>query len=237
MYASFKEHEGMVSTGRTTRFTIITFLTILAAGCGGGGGDDGATDSAAPASTQPPPQSGANIPPTIAGSPFKEVLADSRYSFTPTASDANGDVLTFSVANAPAWASFSTSKGQLRGTPTAADLGTHGNIRISVTDGRQSVSLPAFSIVVTSVANGTAVVTWMPPTANEDGSPLTNLAGYKIHWGPESGDYLNTVTIQNPGITTYVVENLVPGTYFFATSAFNSLGAESTYSNEAMKTL
>jgi hypothetical protein len=242
MYGSFKEHEGMVSTERATRFPIITLFTILAVACGGED-DGGGTDGAAPASTQPgsnatpPPQSGANTPPTIAGRPFTAALVDSPYSFTPTVSDANGDILKFSVTNRPPWASLNPSKGQLRGTPTAADIGTYANIRIDVTDGHTSVSLPAFSIVVTPVANGTATLTWMPPTENEDGTPLTNLAGYKIYWGPASRDYLNTVAIQNPGITTYVVENLVPGTYFFAISSLNSLGAESAYSNEAVNTL
>jgi hypothetical protein len=239
MYGSFKEHEGMVSTERATQFTIFTLFTILAAACGGGddgGTDDGGTDAGGN-TPPPPPQSGANMPPTIAGRPFTAALANRTYSFTPATSDANGDVLTYSVANRPAWASFNSSKGQLRGTPTAADVGTYANVEISVTDGHTSVSLPAFSIVVTSVANGTATLTWMPPTQNEDGSPLTDLAGYKIHWGPASRDYLNTVTIQNPGITAYVVENLVPGKYFFAISSLNSLGTESVYSNEAVKTL
>jgi hypothetical protein len=77
----------------------------------------------------------------------------------------------------------------------------------------------------------------MPPTQNEDGSALTNLAGYKVHWGTSSGSYTNNVTINNSGITTYVVENLVPGTYYFALSAFTNAGLTSDFSNEARNTI
>jgi hypothetical protein len=66
---------------------------------------------------------------------------------------------------------------------------------------------------------------------------LTDLSGYKIYWGTTQGTYPNSATINNAGITTYVVENLVSGTHFFVVAAVNSSGAESTFSNAASKTL
>ena len=86
-------------------------------------------------------------------------------------------------------------------------------------------------------ATGSATLTWTPPTQNSDGTPLTNLAGYKVYWGPTAGSYPNSVTVNNPGLTSYVVDNLVPGTYFFAAKAFNSAGTESEFSNAATKTI
>jgi len=78
---------------------------------------------------------------------------------------------------------------------------------------------------------------WTPPTQNTDGSPLTNLAGYKIYWGTTQGAYPNSATLNNPGLTSYVVGNLVPGTYYFAATAFNASGQESPLSNGASKTI
>ena len=73
----------------------------------------------------------------------------SLYSFTPGAIDADGDVLTFSIGNKPSWAQFDSSSGRLRGTPTAnSHVGSSSVIRISVSDGRASVSL-YFRITVT----------------------------------------------------------------------------------------
>ena len=86
--------------------------------------------------------------------------------------------------------------------------------------------------------NGSATLTWMPPTENTDGSPLTDLAGYVVYWGNAPGNYQNSVTLNNPGLTSYLVENLASGmTHYFSTTALNSTGLESNYSNVASKTI
>ena len=159
------------------------------------------------------------------------------YSFQPTASDADGDPLTFSISNAPSWATFSTATGRLQGTPTAGNVGTFSNIVIRVNDGKTTASLPAFSITVVAVTNGSATLTWTPPTTNTNGSALTNLTGYRVYWGPAVGNYTQSVSVNNPGLSTYVVESLVPGTYYFAVAAVNSLGGESAKSSVASKTI
>jgi len=62
--------------------------------------------------------------------------------------------------------------GRLTGTPTAASVGTYSNIVIS-SDGAKSASLAAFTITVNQISNGSATVTWTPPTQNSDGTVLT----------------------------------------------------------------
>src|SRR5437879_11603895 len=94
----------------------------------------------------------APTPPTISGSPATSVVAGQSYSFTPTTTDPSGKTLTFSISNKPSWASFSTSTGQLSGTPAAANVGTYSNLVISVSDGTSSAALPAFAIAVTAAA-------------------------------------------------------------------------------------
>lgn len=178
-----------------------------------------------------------NRAPVISGTPTTQVMNGSAYSFQPTASDADGDPLTFSIANLPRWASFSTSTGRLQGTPTAADVGTYNNIVIRVSDGKTTASLPAFAVTVLAVATGSATLSWTPPTTNTDGSPLTNLAGYRVYWGPGAGNYTSSATLNNPGLTAYVVGNLAPGTYYFAVKAVNSAGTESQFSNVASKVI
>src|SRR5262245_31963313 len=91
-------------------------------------------------------QSKSNVAPTISGTPATSVAVRSAYKFVPTARDANGDPLYFSIAGKPAWATFSNVTGELSGTPTAA--GTFASIVISTTDGAKTVSLPAFTIAV-----------------------------------------------------------------------------------------
>ena len=95
----------------------------------------------------------ANDAPTISGTPAATVAEDTLYSFTPAATDVDGDTLTFSITNKPDWATFSTSTGALTGTPDNSDAGTTTGIVISVTDGVASpISLASFAIAVTKLA-------------------------------------------------------------------------------------
>jgi hypothetical protein len=173
----------------------------------------------------------------ISGTPPTSVTAGTAYSFQPTASDPDGNTLTYSIANKPTWATFSTTTGRLQGTPAAGNVGTYANIVITVNDGTTTASLPAFSIAVVAVATGSATLSWTPPTTNTDGSPLTNLAAYRVRWGTAAGNYTSSVTLNNPGLASYVVEGLAPGTYYFVVTALSSTGAESPFSNVANKTI
>jgi hypothetical protein len=174
---------------------------------------------------------GANRAPTISGTPASGVDAGSTYSFTPSANDPDGDALTFSITNQPQWASFSTATGTVSGTPADTDVGDYESIAITVSDGQESATLGPFTITVNPVVLGSITLSWTPPTRNEDGSALTDLAGYKFYWGTTPGVYTDSVTINNPGLSSYVVENLRPGTYEFVGTAFNEKGEESAYSN------
>jgi hypothetical protein len=82
---------------------------------------------------------------------------------------------------------------------------------------------------------GTATLSWAPPTANTDGSPV-NLTGFNIYVGTSQNNlqrYLMVSAID----TTTVISGLGPGTYFFAITAVSSTGAESALSNIASKTI
>ena len=100
-----------------------------------------------------------------------------------------------------------------------------------------SVQLPAFSVEVAQVALGSATLRWTPPTEYDDGTPLNDLAGYVIHYGTSSRDYTMSIPLNNAGLTSYVVENLTPDTYFFVATAVNDEGVESQFSNEVSKTI
>jgi hypothetical protein len=92
-----------------------------------------------------------NHAPTITGGPTTSTTAGTYYSFTPSASDPDGNSLTFSITNKPGWATFNASTGALTGTAVA---GTYNDISISVSDGVATSLLPIFSINVASVEGG-----------------------------------------------------------------------------------
>ncbi len=178
-----------------------------------------------------------NRVPQISGSPARQVQANQAYAFTPVATDADGDPLSFRITNKPQWLSFDSTIGKLSGTPTDADVGLYSTIIISVSDGKTWRSLPAFQIYVVSTGTRAVTLDWTAPTENEDGTPLTDLAGFHIRYGQQPGQYSQVLNLNNPGLTTFVVTDLVPSTYYFVVSAYNSKGVESNYSNEVAASL
>ncbi len=90
-------------------------------------------------------------------------------------------------------------------------------------------------VSVVPQGDGSALVSWTPPTENTDGSALTDLAGYKIYYGTSSGSYSETVTINSPGLSSYLVENLGAADWYFVMTAVNDSGIESAYSIEVSK--
>jgi hypothetical protein len=225
-------------------------ITFGLAACGGG--DDGSPVAALPASTPPAQAPGQAIPgptagtpgaanplPSVAGTPPTAALQDKPYSFTPATNPAAPGPLSFSITGKPAWATFNPESGELSGTPGAADVGVHKNISISVTDGTTTTVLAAWDIevVAAGAAHGAVTVSWRAPVRNADGTPLTDLAGFRIYWGTREGDYPNSVTIDNPGVTTYVVDQLLPATYYFVVRAVNEDGVESNDSKVGSKTI
>lgn len=198
---------------------------------------DGHTAVGGPAFAMTVTTTAVNQPPIIAGTPVTTAHAGQAYAFTPTASDPGGKPLTFSIANKPAWATFSTATGALTGTPVTADLGTFANVAISVSAGSFSAALAPFTITVQPTILGSATVSWQPPTQRADGTPLTNLAGFVIYYGNAAGSYPNRITVTNPGLTTYVIDALPSGTYYFVATAYDAAGYESAYSASASKTI
>ena len=174
-----------------------------------------------------------NGSPSISGTPPATAVVGERYAFRPRVTDPDSTVFRFEIAGKPSWAGFDVLTGSLTGTPAEADVGLYSGIEISVTDGIDTVTLPAFSIEVVAggSATGSVALRWTPPTQNEDGSQLTDLAAYRILWSRNGGSFSNSARISNPSVTRYVVENLTPGTYELVIIAINSAGVESRFSN------
>lgn len=126
----------MAQTRDFFRSACIIVIALLLSACGGSGGGGGG---------------GANNPPTITGTPAVSVTQGTAYSFIPTANDPDGNPLSFTITNPPAWAGFNAQTGELSGTPGVTNVGNYPGIVISVTDGTDSASLPGFAIQVTAV--------------------------------------------------------------------------------------
>jgi hypothetical protein len=77
----------------------------------------------------------------------------------------------------------------------------------------------------------------VPPTQNTDGSPVTGLAGYHIHYGTDAATLTQTIDVAGAGVTSYVITALSQGTYFFTITAYTAQGTEGAPSNVGTKTI
>lgn len=84
---------------------------------------------------------------------------------------------------------------------------------------------------------GAASLSWQPPTENTNGTPLTDLTGYVISYGTTCEGRSLIERIEDPSVTSLVIRNLMPGTYCFGATAYDSFATQSPPSNLVTKTI
>jgi len=139
-----------------------------------------------------------NDAPVIGGMPGTSVAEDTAYSFVPTASDEDaGATLTFSITNAPGWATFDPASGALTGTPVNADVGTATGIVIAVTDGivATPVELAGFDLEVVNVNDAPEITA--DAFVVEENSPQGTTVGVFQAQDPEDDLLAYTITAIN----------------------------------------
>lgn len=202
-------------------------LSITACSSGSGGG-------APPADGSPSPQS-AGGPTVVITSPDAAEI-----DTTDDAMDLGGTASSDAGVSSVAWETDKGQSGAASGTETWSveqvplELGAN-TITVTATDAAGATHSDSILINRESDGTGSATLSWEAPTERTDGTALTDLAGYRIHYGRMTGVYDYQIDINTPGIATYVVENLVPGDWFFAVTAYDTSGLESDFSNEATR--
>jgi hypothetical protein len=221
------------------RLLVRAFLPVLplafCPACGGGGGSPQSVQTAAPPPPSVPTQT--NRAPTISMGDVGEARVGAVYAASPTASDPDGDTLRYTAENLPPWASLDPNTGRVSGTPQAGDEGAYESITIAAADAAHRAVTSPFSITVVGGASGTASLRWQEPGSKLDGSPLDDLAGYRILYGRNSDDLDQSVLVMNPRATSFDVESLDAGVWYFAVIAVNVNGLEGPPTTPAMKSI
>ena len=181
-----------------------------------------------------------NNPPEISGSPSTSVDEGTLYKFVPSAFDPDGDTLSFSITNLPAWASFSSITGTLSGTPRATDVGLYEKIVIAASDGTATATLDPVTITVnaaTAAPTGSATLSWVAPVSRVDGTPLalSQIGGYKIYMGVAPDNLTVLVNIHDGSAVEYLVNDLSAGIYYFGLTTYDTAGVESQLSDLVQK--
>jgi len=96
-----------------------------------------------------------------------------------------------------------------------------------------AISSVFFSLITLTVSPSQAAsvhLRWNAPTY-ADGSPVADLAGYRVYYGQASGSHALTLDVGNS--LSVSVGGLQDGqTYYFAVTAYNTVGLESGFSDE-----
>ncbi|WP_323814972.1 putative Ig domain-containing protein [Cellvibrio sp. NN19] len=198
--------------------------------------NDGTDDSIA--STKDVTVTATNDAPIFLNSPSLLVAQDANYSYIPSVTDADSVLLVFSITNQPVWASFNPSTGELSGAPNAVDVGVFASIVISVNDGVETVSLPAFDITVTNV-NDAPTIGGLPATSVAQDTPysftpsaddidvgdvltfsITNKPSWAV-FDPATGALTGTPTNADVGTTTGIVITVSDGSLSASRPAFD----------------
>lgn len=73
---------------------------------------------------------------------------------------------------------------------------------------------------------GSATLSWLPPIEDVNGSSSTRLASYRIDYGQQPEALDRNIHIDNPSLSTYVIDNLASGVWFFRLVAIGVDGVE-----------
>jgi fibronectin type 3 domain-containing protein len=76
---------------------------------------------------------------------------------------------------------------------------------------------------------------WDAPSVSDDEMSLQDLAGYRVYDGSSPGDYSMVTDVGT--VTQFTTESLAAGTYYFAVTAYDTSGNESTLSSEVAATV
>lgn len=166
-----------------------------------------------------------NNPPVITSNPNFVATVDSLYQYNVTATDADGDTLTYQLQNRPAGMLINSTTGVVTWTPTAGQLGTH-TITVAAVDG-QAGGTQTFTLRVATVNRAPTITSQPPPgvvagliyrydvkASDPDGDPLT----YTLESAPPG------MTIDNLGRITWQTTKANVGTHRIAVSVEDDRG-------------
>jgi len=202
--------------------TILLLLSLLAlSACKTSGNQASAAAVVAPKDTANQPN------PTASSGLMMIAVIEQPFVVNTTSFGLSDEHHIVQIDGLPNWLRYDPSLEELHGSPTNADAGVYDSLVLTTVDHLGLFQSHHLSVEVAAISDFSAEFSWWAPTQRTDDSALTNLAGFKIYAGRNQHTMQEWVTIPNPTVDQYTIENLGSGTWWFALSAFDTYGAES----------
>jgi hypothetical protein len=138
-----------------------------------------------------------NNPPVITSTPITQVDEGQVYIYQATATDADGDTLTYSLTQAPSWLFINSNTGYISGVAPSVTADTGFNVQLEVSDGVNPAAIQTFTITVLDVSagNNVPVITSTPITSVDE----NQLYSYQVTATDADGDTLTYSLVSFPG--------------------------------------
>lgn len=90
-----------------------------------------------------------------------------------------------------------------------------------------------------SGSNTALKLTWVAPSEREDntGLSLSEIAGYRIYYGTEKGNYQNQFEVNDGSAQQTQIAGVPSGAYYLVMTTIDVDGRESSYSQEVVVTI
>jgi hypothetical protein len=135
----------------------------------------------------------------------------------------NADTTVTATFNGP---NGSVGGGIIRGGSSSSASSTGASTSASAS----SISTPPPLAPPMALGSGEAMVSWLAPSENTDGTVLTDLTGFNIYYSQDPLNFDQVVTLDCYWCLWTRINNLGPGTWYFAVKSYNRAGVESSYS-------
>jgi hypothetical protein len=130
--------------------------------------------------------------------------------------------------------SWSTSP---RATACTASGGWSGTKAASGTQTLPTIRASTNYTLTCTWSKGSARVRWTAPTTNTNGTPLNNLAAFRVYYGTSRGSLTQISEVNDISSSTTTISGLSPATWFFKVRAVNANQVESADSNVTSKVI
>ena len=224
---------------RALALQVILGLTLAAlAGCGSEASVNQTSSSAAISSAS------AATPATASPAAHTPTAPAPAVTFSANPSTVNNgaaSTLSWSATNATSCTASGGWSGSqaISGSESTSALSATTAYTLSCT-GTGGTTVQSATVTVTAsttAPTGTATLSWVPPTENTDGTPVTTLTGYHIYYGTSQGALTQSIAASGATTTSYEISGLSSGTWYFAVAADAADGSESAQSDVGSKTI
>jgi len=214
---------------KNTKIVVFVMLSLLISACGSGGeGTDPASSSAGSSvndDTSDVPEQVAAV--VISSQPGTLVVNEGDEAIFTVVANGGGE-LTYQ---------WKKGEGDIPGANNASltlsniELSSAGEYSVVITNSMGAVSSFAALLTVNEVL-ASVQLNWDIPVSREDGSYLAlgEIDSYEINYGTDASNLNLTKEVDVNSAKSIVIDDLVPGTYYFAIATIDSDGVHGAFS-------